>query len=169
MVRDEPSFTIARQHFSDQVLLIPDAAHHLWRRLAVGPTPAEGERQLFRKDKEAPAPGTRLGIPADDWIDMIPRWTQHLFGLVCRMHMLEGMLDCDLNAQSIWYRQSDYIVDHAVRAFSRFASIRSNRLHACLLALLLNKPATLIDNSYGKLRHYHDAWLKGMAGVTMQC
>lgn len=170
MVRDQPSFKIARQHFSDQVLLVPDAAHYLWRRLPSFDTTTarpDGELCLFRKDKEASRDQlpSRLEQPADDWMDLIPRWTQHLFGLVCRMHMVEGMLDCDLNAQSIWYRQSDSIVNHVIRTVSRFQSVRSDRLHVCLLGMLLGKPVSLLDNSYGKLQHYFDAWFGDMPGV----
>ncbi len=167
MVRDRSSFQIARQHFSDQVLLVPDAAHYLWRTLS-SPAVEEEDRQielrLVRKDKEAAENrlASRFGKPTDDWPDLIPRWTQHLFGLVCRMHMFEGLLDCDLNAQSIWYRQSDFIVSHMIKIFSRSDSVRSDRLHACLLGMLLGKRITPLDNTYGKLRHYFDAWFDDM-------
>ena len=163
MVRDRPSFDIARRHFSDQVQLVPDAAHYLWRQLpatAVRGAAGTAELQLLRSDKEA-IRLTRHPLrdqQASDWIDLIPRWSHHLFGLVCRLHAIEGFLDRDLHAQSAWYRQSDLIVRHMIRTFSQFGSIRSDRLHACLLGILLGKPVMPLDNSYGKLRHYFDAW-----------
>lgn len=43
-------------------------------------------------------------------------------------------------------------------------AVVSNRLHGHLLACLLGIPSVLLDNSYGKNRLFHEAWLQDVPG-----
>jgi pyruvyl transferase EpsO len=172
LTRDAPSLRLARQHFTDQAHSVPDAAHYLWRLLDVT-HPSKGKKGtlfLLRDDKETTATVADRVTAAKscDWLDLIPRWNHHVFGIICRMHMVEGVLDRDLSAQSLWYRQSDHIIRSVINRFSAHNAVVSNRLHAVLLALLLEMPVTLLDNSYGKVRRYFDAWLKNMPDLSME-
>lgn len=39
----------------------------------------------------------------------------------------------------------------------------TGRLHAHILSVLMTKPHILLDNSYGKLQGFYDAWTKDLA------
>jgi pyruvyl transferase EpsO len=43
----------------------------------------------------------------------------------------------------------------------------TDRLHAHILSLLLGIPNIILDNSYGKVRDFHETWTSGSDIVTM--
>ena len=46
-----------------------------------------------------------------------------------------------------------------------YDKIISTRLHGMILAVLLNKPVVVLDNSYGKCTSFYHTWLEGFTGV----
>jgi exopolysaccharide biosynthesis predicted pyruvyltransferase EpsI len=44
----------------------------------------------------------------------------------------------------------------------------TNRLHAIILGLLLDRSVIAFDNSYGKLSMYYQSWLTGMGSLDFQ-
>ena len=60
-------------------------------------------------------------------------------------------------------------IDHGVaarrvragcRLLSRARVVVTNRLHAHVLSLLMGIPHVVLDNSYGKIRRFYDAWIR---------
>jgi pyruvyl transferase EpsO len=48
---------------------------------------------------------------------------------------------------------------------SRGREVVTDRLHAHILCLLMGIPHVLVDNNYGKLRSFFEAWTKDAPGV----
>lgn len=61
------------------------------------------------------------------------------------------LMDC-------WARYSQTLVSNAIELFARHEHIFTDRLHGHILACLMDKPNTVIDNSYGKNSSYVTAW-----------
>lgn len=49
---------------------------------------------------------------------------------------------------------------------SQYKRVYSNRLHGAILAILLGKEVTILDNSYGKNLQYYDTWLRKTSAVS---
>lgn len=58
-----------------------------------------------------------------------------------------------------------HMVKIAVEFISRYDKIITTRLHAGILAVILGKPVTILDNSYGKNSQFYNTWLKSYNGV----
>ena len=62
-------------------------------------------------------------------------------------------------------RMARFLVDHGRRMLCQGRVVVTDRLHGHILCLLLGIPHVLVDNSYGKLRGFVDAWTAGAPGV----
>lgn len=163
-VRDQPSEAVARAHFADKVILVPDMAHALWGHLKAScPATRTEPVRLMRRDKEStldggPAIGTdwltflddadrrrRDFLKHQEW--RLERWRRRLPFLPIPGPWVAIALDGHL------------LIRKAVRLFSPHHEIHTDRLHATLLGCLLERRVSYIDNSYGKLSRYVDAWL----------
>ena len=60
------------------------------------------------------------------------------------------------------------MIKDGVKFISPFNQIVSERLHGCILAILLGKEVVVINNSYGKNKNFYDAWLKEFDNVTLK-
>lgn len=168
-VRDAKSADMARE-MTKNVYLLPDMAHQLW---PIGRTqlPELSVLKFLRRDGEAAnAPGEQSG--SFDWIDLVgPVWTFLLSQVAerCMYHATRFGLNkpfATLEAR-IWISQARRFVDDAVRLFSKYERIDSDRLHAHILACLLSIPHRVGDNSYGKNRAYVEEWTKGSGLVEL--
>jgi pyruvyl transferase EpsO len=173
--RRHPDLTICvRDHASlakvadigREVLLLPDMAHQLWQhpallRLRPRPGPARDGLRFFRKDREA----RHAGEDAADWSDWETPTLVAAFRGLRKAHFLAPRLPGSLDLAAAWYRFRDHLIAHALRRFGNPELVETDRLHACLLAALLDRPVRLYDNSYGKNAGYYAAWLANHAGV----
>ena len=48
---------------------------------------------------------------------------------------------------------------------ARGSVVVTDRLHGHILSLLLGIPQVVLDNSYGKVRQFHETWTKSMPQV----
>jgi len=144
-VRDRPSLAFARA-FDCPVTLAPDSAWAL--DLAPAAPPSHDVLMLLRTDPEqvghdrAALSTVRDAVEAD-WLeeDACPG----------------GALDDVARAR----------VDRGVRLLSRGRTILTDRLHAHVMATLMGLPQLLLDNEYGKLAAYRDAWTADVADVRV--
>jgi pyruvyl transferase EpsO len=60
----------------------------------------------------------------------------------------------------LWNVLSRARLKRGMSILGRGRTVITDRLHAHILSLLLDKPHVLIDNSYGKLGSFHAAWTK---------
>jgi pyruvyl transferase EpsO len=144
--------------------MMPDMAHQLWGKWAGTAEPTHGATMnFFRRDKEA------VSVPAElredgagrsvDWSDVVSIPHKAVGGGVYYLLKAGGRaLPPQLNT-SLWYSARDKMIQDAVTYFLGYERVRTNRLHAMLLALLLGRKVNAFDNSYGKLTRYIDAWL----------
>lgn len=162
LVRDAPSLEFARAHFDCDARLCPDGAYAL-RRLTP-PGPAEGPvLNLLREDKESTGLGREalaaLG-PVLDW-PVDSRRTRGLVALALDRRVIPRLsgLGAAMALRERLYRGSAWrMVTEGARILSRGERVVSDRLHAHILSSLLRKPHIVLDNSYGKINRYIDAW-----------
>lgn len=159
-VRDRESEHVAREHLADRVLLAPDMAHYLW------PVPPQQAGQealtLLRTDGEAVAGSTR-GV---DWNAALTPVTKIAIKCINRLHRIDGTVRTGLPLYDLNRTLALRIMAEAVEFFSPYGVVTTSRLHAHILACLMGKEVTLLDNSYGKNRSYFEAWTRD-AGVRM--
>jgi pyruvyl transferase EpsO len=77
-----------------------------------------------------------------------------------------GALSRALHAQ--WARYAERLLLRATSRIASAASVETDRLHAAILARLTGRPVTLVDNSYGKLSAYYDAWWTNDPDITLR-
>ncbi len=162
LVRDRPSLEYAQAHFDCKVALCPDSAYMLGRVSGDDPV-AHKALSLFRSDKESlddpeKAHFSQYG-PVVDWLDEVPpvRFTDRLIGRLQRVSpMLRGPL---MPYKERFYRRRAWIrIRRGLDLLGTADSIVTDRLHAHILSTLLGKPHIVIDNFYGKIQNFIDAW-----------
>jgi len=168
-VRDPSSFGIASRKFRQcSVQLSPDMAHQLW---PIVPASSPGKELLcfLRTDIEKSGEQERLesaGIGDFlDWASLYNKVERKSISVIGRM-MAGG--SGPLPMQAIWGKYSDYLVDKAVKRFSAYRRVKTSRLHGHILSCLLDKPNTLLDNSYGKNSNYYHTWTSGIASARLE-
>jgi exopolysaccharide biosynthesis predicted pyruvyltransferase EpsI len=87
----------------------------------------------------------------------VKRWLAH-----CHVstYLLNKMID--------YYAEYIYKPLHiriGVRFLSGYNRIYATRLHAAILSVLLCKPFTFLDNSYGKNRSFYETWLSDVEEI----
>ena len=147
-VRDQPSFDFTQRRFDCPVTLAPDSAFALGRRQRGAPDC--DVLMLMRTDDErivhdGPFSGGGEGIVRLDWLedDTLP------------------VADPTLPRSAQYERLAAARVERGLAMLSRGRRIVTDRLHAHILALLLDIPHVALDNDYGKLSAYIAAWTAG--------
>lgn len=133
-VRDRPSAVIAQQLTGRPAPLVPDSAFALGRQPrnpADRPWLALMRTDIERVDDRDPAP------PALDLVD----WLED-----------DDLLPDDRMARAAAR------VTRGLRLLERGERIVTDRLHGHILATLLDIPHVVLENSYGKIGAYCDAW-----------
>ena len=164
--RDSQSYEIGKT-ISKNVYLVPDMAHHLYDELSTfvaGLKPSKEVLHFLRDDKEAlPGRDSFVGNQISyDWSDVLKindcaagcYRTFRLYKWMRRLHM--AFFDKKLN---LWRKNSWHIVLTGAKFFSQYETIQTDRLHGMIFASLLNRNFEIIDNSYGKVSGYKNAWL----------
>lgn len=165
MVRDNNSREYAEKHFDCRVVLCPDMA------FAMGPLKTIGEPifpilAMLRDDKEkAAADGAHpaTNIPVEDWIAE----EQGPVTAAARKGVLAALSTFDRAAIRIgkYHAMAEQRLARGVRQISRGEIIITDRLHVHIVSLLLGKPHAALDNSYGKISGFRDAFPEP-AGLT---
>ena len=142
-VRDRPGLALARQHWDCPVTLAPDSA------FALGPQPRRPADcdllMLMRTDAERVDHDPALLDGAAvilDWLDDGP---------------LPAAQAGETRAEH-YHRLATARLTRGLALLSRGRRIVTDRLHAHILALLLDIPHVALDNDYGKLSAYIAAW-----------
>jgi len=163
LVRDAPSLAFAQRHFDCAVDLCPDAALMLGRQRRQAPRlPVFG---LLRTDHERAGDDLALpdGVVTDDWIEEDGRQKQLL-----RVSLkLSGLIDRDPMARRTarQLRFAEWRLQRGLAMLSQGRVVVTDRLHAHILALLLDIPHVLLDNSYGKVSGFADQWTARYDGL----
>ena len=170
-VRDRVSFEQAKA-FTDNVYLMPDMAHHLYP-LGHGHDKAGDAMLITRVDDEKADHGTLPDVRVKthtDWPQFVGERERTIwrFGFVVRQMRRLGMgrVAHTLFAK-LWIRYANGLIDEAVNLFSKHNLIITDRLHGHILAVLMDIPTYVLDNSYGKNSRYTAVWTERCNLVTM--
>lgn len=171
-LRDTVSLEVYRRHFANPAYLVPDMAHFLWDSDDV-PGPAAGGRGtllLVRRDKERQELSDDLAAPGlspCDWPEFIDAYDTLLFRALRKMHVKHSLVGGRLPVYRAWRAYVGRLIGKAFRAIGEYDAVATNRLHAAIFGLLLGKPVTMSDNSYGKLSTYYTTWLADVPGARL--
>lgn len=164
--RDQHSRSMMQEAIGERALLAPDMATMLYPlrpRLGLGRTlKGQGTCYLMRTDEEQVAGQTPPSLGPRD---SIGDWNQ-LMGMSLR---LASRLMIDLDAwarppflrdpfEHRWEGLAWRMVARCAARMVRHERIVTSRLHGHIMALLLDLPNELHDNSYGKNSRYFDTW-----------
>ena len=166
-VRDRPSYDFAAAHFDCEVAPCPDMALFLG---ALDRNPPEVDvLYLLRTDRER---AVQEGVGRTGYTFRVADWlvenrtfmeVEHLRSMV--REMLRGRWD-RLALRTAGYEAAARArVLRGCRLLSSGRAVITDRLHAHILSLLLGIPHAVLDNSYGKLGRFLEAWTGDAAGV----
>lgn len=159
-VRDKESYALASK-MTKHVYLLPDMAHQLYPLKTQG-TVQHKTLGLLRKDIEV----NRTADPAEvdthtDWNLMFTK-RNHLLVALYRLSRLAGLIGLNPIAGPVftksWFKAANWLTNDAIKLYSQHENIITDRLHGHILACLLDKPNTVLDNSYGKNSRYMAVW-----------
>ncbi len=157
--RDKKSFSIAKQHFGENVYLTPDMAHFLWPIKAPN-LKKSGSLHLLRTDAERCNEvflNSNSENHVTDWPELISQWENLAIRITVEMHRTNRSFHI-FPARSLWYILSQHLVNKSIKFFAHYSFIKTSRLHGHILACLMNIPNLLLDNSYGKNNIYYETW-----------
>lgn len=170
-LRDTVSLETYRRHFGNPAYLAPDMAHFLWRAPGYRATDEShrGTLMLVRRDREHQEIGDRAAArqQACDWSDLIRPLDKLTFRTLQALHARHCAIGDTLPVARLWRRFVRRLIENTRRAVAPHDAIVTNRLHAALFGLLLGKPVTMWDNSYGKLSSYYATWLSTIPDVRL--
>lgn len=172
-VRDHASYQIA-QEFSDYVYLLPDMAHQLYRIIPVAPARVRGTLLISRMDDEKNNAASAMqfdAVATTDWPLLVGASERHIAAFRRGMRVMHGFGMGWLGNKvlsGLWAGYSGRLITNAIKLFSAHEHIITDRLHGHILACLMDKPNTVLDNSYGKNSSYVSAWTANSALVTLQ-
>jgi exopolysaccharide biosynthesis predicted pyruvyltransferase EpsI len=157
-VRDRVSLKLAETGLRCRAVLCPDTAFALGS-FARACSATEDTVVLARTDKESAGGSPLEGVPAVDWLGDPPsgllgleRWLRrHDMGLAVRQWLRRPLAEQRLRRGCLMLSRGRIVV--------------TDRLHAHILCLLMGIPHILVDNNYGKVRSFFDAWTKDAPGV----
>lgn len=161
-VRDKRSFVIAKNYLpEDKLYLLPDMAHQLYPLRIPSREDRMDKLYFLRNDFESSKIQARAEFKAIDWGDVIGL---NLIGIklyqkiVNRQNRYLPSLALTNLFSAFWIKWSWHIARISINTFTNCGSIETDRLHGHILACLLDKKNTVIDNSYGKNHSYLEQW-----------
>lgn len=163
-VRDKRSYELAKS-MSPHVYLLPDMAHQLW---PISPTRAGTKVRgktlgILRTDDETARSGDNQ-VAADlitDWPQLVgsrEAYARNAHRVLRALHLLGVDRYLASTASDLWIHWANKLICEAVNLYSQFETVTTDRLHGHILACLMAKPNTVLDNSYGKNSTYADVW-----------
>ncbi|MCE6237791.1 polysaccharide pyruvyl transferase family protein [Acinetobacter pittii] len=180
-VRDQSSYNLACQYLEqEKVLFLPDMAFCIKDERLVKSKSTGKKLLMSRIDVEA--------VPVDrkyrnqvslqsDWptFEKTPIYCNYLkFLFVINRKLSKGQRNKQYPFLIKYINNfamntvRTQLIDTGIRFINDFDVVYTTRLHGCILSLLLDKKIILLDNSYGKNRAYHEAWLTGSTNIEVE-
>lgn len=165
LARSQPSYEFAKKSFAAPVYLCPDMAFfigHIYRhqvekvdQYILARTDIESSGEL---NKYTVSINKNVTYEVDDWLE--PTLLEKLlYKVEIYSTLLRKWFDTNnIYLMVIWNYLSLQRLKRGVRMLSRGHFVVTDRLHAHILSILLNKPNVLIDNNYGKLKVFYHTW-----------
>lgn len=165
-VRDRPSFEIGTHALGARTVLCPDSAVLLEGTLRRW-TPEVDCLVLARDDRERLAggldtmlAGSRHSVDCVDWLveprsltnAILQRFTYRSKGWWAGTRLFQSA------ALALWDQIALERMERGCRLLSRGRIVVTDRLHAHIISTMLGIPNVVLDNSYGKLGNFMNAW-----------
>jgi len=185
--RDKRSYNILSSHIKNNIYLLPDMAFCI-SNIFINKKRKNNflNRDLFiaRTDKEAKElPQIKFTSPTDihDWPSMEKTPLSYKLLNTIRFfnakynHLMNrlGVIGKCFKYKTIWtedlfmrYVCLPSITNNAIKFINSYNYIYTTRLHIAILATLLEKPYTFIDNNYGKNYGFYQTWLNDINDIT---
>ena len=170
--RDLYSYKFFKQHFSsNNIYLVPDMAFCISDiTMYYGNVCKKSDRTLFinRLDKEMIIDTFVVNEPHDerDWLSFEGKnnGKRIFFGAIRRCHKIRNNILRKIFAKMIDMIMSRFIkaslIRQGVMILEPYNKIYTTRLHAMILAILMDKDIVVFDNITKKLSSFYDTWLK---------
>ncbi|WP_037078480.1 polysaccharide pyruvyl transferase family protein [Neorhizobium vignae] len=160
LVRDEESFQFAKENFDCQVYLCPDMAFCIGK---IEPAAPEFPvLAMLRQDKEQVGTvdfSAYPDIPKEDWITE----SQSKVRVAKALGAASALLH--LTPSEMRLRKLDAAANNrfqrGIRQISRGKAIVTDRLHVHICSLLIGRSHAVLDNNYGKIRRFMNAFSGG--------
>lgn len=167
LVRDVQSLNIATTEFTAPADLCPDMAFCLGAQSS----PAAVTRKLLlllRTDHEKVEQKRFPPLPnfavVEDWLIEqrgLGKWLFVKALLETALLLLKGRTPSELDVRIRWFHLlASNRVARGMRQVGSSAYVITDRLHTHIFCVLLNVPHSLLDNNYGKISTFVDAWSK---------
>jgi exopolysaccharide biosynthesis predicted pyruvyltransferase EpsI len=161
LVRDHKSLAIAQANFTCNIELCPDMAFYM----GALDKPVSSSRPLLlllRTDKEKVIEATAkpVAYPTEDWLKEDPELNEKILSdKVDRVMTLGlGVLDRHKRRELFYRRLAEHRVARGVRQLSTAEFVITDRLHVHIISVLLGIPHIYLDNKYGKIGNFAEAW-----------
>lgn len=167
LVRDAQSLNVARKEFTASVDLCPDMAFCLGAQSSQ----AAITRQLLlllRTDHEKVEQERSRPLPSfaavEDWLTEqrgLGKWLFLKALLQTFFLVFKGRMPSELDARIRWFHLlASNRVARGMKQVGSSAYVITDRLHTHIFCVLLNVPHSVLDNNYGKISTFVDAWSK---------
>ncbi len=167
--RDQFSYALLKENFSNNILLVPDMAFCM-KLDGFKKVKKNRKLLLIRKDRELPTDfnyNDYLDFEQKDWptfdnsiFNFSHRVWEKLNRMFARHFLYKKTPDTTFGLGVL--RDKDWLIKKGVDFILSYDLVVSTRLHGHILALLLNVPTIMVDNSYGKNKRFYDTWLKNI-------
>jgi pyruvyl transferase EpsO len=179
-VRDHTSLKIAEEHFLNiTTLLLPDMAFCL--DLSIFKSSEKANKTLFMKRRDSELNERTPQITGDydslDWptFNMPKEEKWKIIGRQRKLDkiamfmqdipILKSFVDSRYGIKS--RKGKEKYIETGVEFFNQYETIYTTRLHGLILGVLMGKDMKVLDNSYGKLSDFYEAWLKDFDKVEL--
>ncbi len=185
-VRDQESYNLLTSNGLKNIYLIPDMAFCIeFSKYKLPSNTSTGKNLLMkRKDKELQNQEflnkiIQENTPIDilDWptfnisknlhrfLYRRERYNRILSKKLITVSFLNSLVDTRFGLKS--KSQKDNYIKTGINFLNQYDSIFTTRLHGLILAILLDKNVTIIDNKHKKLSRFYTMWLKEFDNVKI--
>lgn len=180
--RDKVTHKLLLENFTNNIELLPDMAFCINSTYLSKYAKQETDKSLFflRKDQELQNFDFNEYIPKDESIDQMewPSMDRVLFPsrVLNLLFRIYGRINKKVFGRRLLAKIIDYycvyvympyLLRVGIRFISKYKYMYTTRLHGAILSILLGKPITFFDNSYGKNSTFYNAWLTDFKNVKM--
>lgn len=165
LVRSQHCYYFAKANFKTSVYLSPDMAFFIGA-IQSGVVPSIDCLAIARTDHEASgALNSVINNLKSEYTLSVTDWLGASVAekLIHRIEMHSGFIRNALDSDNmllikLWNYLSGLRMKRGVDLLSDAHIVITDRLHVHILSILLGKPHVIVDNNYGKLKHFYETW-----------
>ncbi len=171
--RDKVSYQLLKSQFTNTILLLPDMAFCIKDDFfSFNQREEKKERILYLKRNDCEFKDLIQAIPikgkydTKDWPCMDKNNYSNRFITFILWKYPNFFPKWFINSyfQKIYFHRT---INKGIQFVSKYSTIYTTRLHVAILSILLHKKCYIIDNSYGKNKHFYDTWLKDIDDLKL--